>query len=372
MEKLLRFRVLEGQSLLGKHLDESSLFSSPRWLKVMNGRIEGKNFMFLLEKASCPVMMVHGSILDSPTSYNAYNPYDLMLAEEPVFPINEKIAARRSVLRQVTRREDWFPCLILMWPGYECTMAGQEYSNVQMMRILIREIASWAQSKGLKLIGYLYVPEDKNDFTNVLAEQGYQKFPLTYKSELRLLGNSFDDYINGLKKKQRSGIKREIQFLYEAGVKTEVCPLNESGEDLLRLRIKLVRKYGNYSSLDEEYRRLERLKDAFSSEDLLVARAMADGDLIGFTLFLQHKDFLYAFWTGTDYEHPKSSFVHFDTAFYSVIPKAYRLGIIKIGYGIGHWQGKKRRGCDVTAVDGWLLGIHSFVQMTLKQLKEEY
>ena len=335
-----------------------SPLAQERWLRLMNGRLEGASHYFCLEDKGALSTGAHGVLIEDRDCYEAYN-VRLLLAEEPsVFPRGAREQeAVVALLQELPCAERWFPNLVMMFPGYECASVGKDRSPAALHR-LVRGVRGWAAQQGAALLAFLYLPPEE-PLREVLREQGFCRVPLTFRSELELPGGStFADYLARLPRRDRKEARREMRLLQAAGVRTVQRPLWACYERILRLRVLLTEKYGGYSSPDKERDRLTKLAAAYDFEDVLVLCAEDEqGDLLGFSLFLQEGDRWTAFWTGSDYTNPKSRYVYFDTLFYSAVPLALKRGVRTIQYGIGHWEGKAARGCRSVPVDGWVIGV---------------
>lgn len=332
-----------------------SLFATKRWLNVMGSRIEGEQLSFLLEQGGLPQAGLYATLVSNPECYEAFNSYLLLAGDPPVFPLTIPVLQQREITRhQAPPRREWFPNLVVMLPGYQCFPVGPHAESSRAAVELVDGIVEWSRSRGLRLVSFLYTSAEAVTLRQVLASRGFHRIPLTSRCDLNLCGSNFDDYLATLTKNRRRGVHREMRLLRRSGVITAPICIDDCFEDVIRLRCKLMRKYGHETDEATEQRRLESLTRHFVRGELVVFCAKVDSVVLGYCMFLIYGQTWHAFWTGTDYDHPLSRYVYFDTAFYAAISEAIGRGVQKIDYGIGHWEAKSVRGCRVVPLDGWV------------------
>jgi uncharacterized protein len=189
----------------------------------------------------------------------------------------------------------------------------------------------------------------------LLAERGFRRVPLTYRSRLDLPG-SFDGYLAGLPSKRRSQVNNERRLLAEAGVKTTRCALDDVWPDVLALRCDLVERYGQNASEELETVNLRGLAGGFGEDRTRLYCSFLDGRVVGFSLFVSWRDSWYAGYTGT-YAGPQTRGVYFDHLFYAPIADAIAEGAATLDLGIGAWGSKRHRGFELTPVDLWVRAL---------------
>src|ERR1022692_266759 len=134
--------------------------------------------------------------------------------------------------------------------------------------------------------------------------------------------------------------------------------------DMLALRRDLVERYGQKADEDLETRNMRQLLTCFGEDQVRLYCSFLDGRVVGFTLFVVWRDSWYSAYTGT-YVTPQTGSVYFDHVFYAPIADAIAEGARIIDLGIGAWEGKRRRGCDLTPVDLWVRALDPVTEQAI-------
>ncbi|WP_168188764.1 GNAT family N-acetyltransferase [Thermoflavimicrobium daqui] len=347
--------------------EQASLFAQKMWIDTMGERIEGKKLWWTISRAEKSRLGLFGSVVDNPNAYELQNVHTLLTSTNSVFKA-DKIAHEMLIQlqEQIGSAEEWFPNLIFTYPGYECFPIGPGYREKADLEALISKVVDWGQKQELKLITLLYAEED-GVWSEVLTRNGFSWVPLTHCSNLYLSEGNFEIYLQSLTHPMRKKIRRERKQMRELGLRTEVIPLEPWIEEMVHLRCANKRKYGHEVDQVVERRRFERLKDMFGEQ--ITVFGCKDGDqLLSFTLFIRDRDIWHAFFTGSEYDDPRAKFTYFENTFYQPVEQAAVYGVTCISYGHAATDAKRRRGCRLTPVGGWIKALCPTLIPVIRQI----
>ena len=346
------------------------LLASRPWLDALGDRLGGETHSLALRGRERVSVAAFGSVLSDPDAYEALNVHRLLAADPPVYPLRAGAEEERArVASSLPPARDWFPSLVLVYPGYECVPVGADADDPRALGAFAEAAAGWAAGAGCRVASCLYVPRD-HPLGRALADAGWSCAPLVVRSRLSLAGcASFDDYLARLKRSKRIEARRERRVLREAGVRTERRPLAEHLDDVVRLRSNLVAKYGGYSTPEAERLRLEGLVEALGPR-LLLFCSLAGRETIAFALVVEDGAEWYGFWTGQDYAHPKARYLYFDVVFYTPVEAAIEAGVEAIDMGVGHSDAKTARGATTSPRDGWFIALDDELRRPLARAVE--
>ena len=328
--------------------DDVPIHAGAPWINATSHRLTRRRLTFLATEAGQNGGL-QAAVVDDQAADEMINLYRMLLAEPKVwkFPA-ASVAARAGLRDQVAPAEDWLPQLSVLYPGFDSFVAASGGPSAALAGGLVDGALSWAAGHGMKAVSFPYVRAD-TVVAQVLAERGFASIPLTFRSRLTLRG-SFDDYLSSLSKNGRSQVTKERRHLAAAGVQTKRCSFEELWPDVFALRCYLVERYGQKANKDLETTNLRQLLSCFGDDRIRLYCSFLDGRVVGFTLFVVWRDSWYAAYTGT-YVTPQTRSVYFDHVLYTPTADAIAEGVRVIDLGIGAWEGKRRRGCDLTPVD---------------------
>ncbi|MFJ8584829.1 GNAT family N-acetyltransferase [Streptomyces sp. NPDC093595] len=345
-------RTLVVDETLPPQWPDRTFLTSPAWLRMMGDRPPGTGYWFRLVEDGVTVAATTGYLIEDPHCYESFNIHDLLFRDPPVFPDQRRT---RPVGR--TDRAAWFPCLAIVQPGYDADVVTAGEPAVERTRDLLAAVTLWARNAGVACAAVLYAAGTVLPAA-LAAEPAWHRVRGTVRSVLDVPPGSFDDYVAGLTKTSRQKVRWDVRDLALAGVRTAPADAARLGATELRLRLALIEKYGGYSTEDVERSRLERLTSLFPTERLrLFHSTTADGDVVGFSLFIGHGDQWHVFWCGFDYGNPASRRTYFDAMFYSPVRTAQKEGVRLIDYGLGYERSKKWRGCRGALRDIWVMDL---------------
>lgn len=307
---------------------------------------------------------LHAAVVEDAQADEMIGLYRMLLAEPKVFKFPAASVAARSGLRtQAPPAASWVPNLAVLYPGFDSFVAASGGPTPALTGTLVDGVLSWAAERGMKAVWFPYVRAD-SDLPEALAERGFLGLPLTFRSRLTL-GGGFADYLAALPQKRRSRVTSEMRRLAEAGVETKRCSFEDVWPDMLALRCDLVERYGQKADEELETRGMRQLLSCFGEDRIRLYCSFLDDRVVGFTLFVVWRDSWYAAYTGT-YTNARTRFVYFDHLFYAPIAGAAAEGVRVLDYGIGAWEAKHHRGCELTPVDVWVRALDPAVQQGIE------
>lgn len=334
--------------------DDVPIHAGAPWINATSHRLTRQRLTFLAASGGR-----HGglqaAVVDDPAADEMINLYRMLLAEPKVwkFPA-DSVAARGGLRTQVAPVQAWLPHLAVLYPGFDSFVAASGGPTSALAETLADAVLAWAAEHEMKAVSFPYVRTD-TVLPKVLAERGFEVIPLTFRSRLAL-GDSLGDYLASLSKNGRSQVAKDRRRVSEAGITTRRCSFDEVWPDVLALRCDLVERYGGTSDENLETMNLRKLLTCFGEDRLRLYCSFLDGRVVGFTLYLVWRDTWYAAYTGT-YVTPRTRCVYFDHMLYAPLTDAMAEGVRIVDLGIGAWEGKRRRGCDLTPVDLWVRAL---------------
>ncbi|MEZ6183810.1 MAG: GNAT family N-acetyltransferase [Planctomycetota bacterium] len=246
--------------------------------------------------------------------------------------------------------ERYYPKLLSMAPftpvpGSRFLVAPGE-DRPALIATLLQVIEDWARESKLSGIHFLYLPEDE---AALLADCGYLR-RLTLQLVWENRGyQSFDDYLERFRHKDRVKIKRDRRRLEEQGLTlvtrrgAELGP--EDAAAMRRFYLTTCAEHGTGS----DYLGPETWEALFASwgERLVLTGAQRDGAWVGASLCFQHGDTLYGrYWGATE----RLSGLYFNLAFYAPIELAIASGWQRFYAGAGLSRSKFSRGFDAARI----------------------
>ncbi|HXM58747.1 MAG TPA: peptidogalycan biosysnthesis protein [Candidatus Dormibacteraeota bacterium] len=323
----------------------TQLFGRRRWLDAMAGRLGDEHRWLVGVRGGEGRAGLFATVLRGPC-HPFFDPVRVLFGPSPLLPRPAPAGAPAPPAAA------WFPCLLVMLPGYECFPVGAA-GDAEVLDALVAASVELAAAERLAAVAYLYVARPQPALASALAGRGFARFPMGWRSDLWLSGERFDDYLRALGGHRRREVLRERRRLREVGVQVRTAPLAACADEVLRLRELHQRKYGHTFDRAGERRRLDLLAAA-APEDTTVFMAEAGGRTVALTLHVWDGEAWHAFLDGAEYGHPAARLAHFETTYYAPIEAAYRLGRRRLSYGYATEDTKRHRGCRCELVDGWV------------------
>jgi hypothetical protein len=315
-----------------------------RWINLNLGRLGDGYRTFALHDGSRPVVAVGGTILDQPLASPRVDPYHILSGRSAELGL---IPDGPHPWRGL-RADEVLPTALFMYPNYEMFPVGQGAESPEVLRLFLHELRGWGRRNHLASISFLYLPSWCRPFIDVLKGEGIQIVPLTNLCILPITWQDFPGYLQALPRKRRFVVRAEMRRITEENViLAEESLGGVLADGLLELRGNVIAKYGGHPSVKADLGMLDRIRTLFTADEIFVSTARHDGKLLGFMLFLQDGDHWTAFFNGMDYDDPHSRYIYFATAFYHPVGVAPQRGIRNISYGLGSWEAKRLRGCNL-------------------------
>jgi uncharacterized protein len=342
--------------------DDVPIHAGAPWINATSHRLTCSRLTFLATDEGQSGGL-QAAVVSEPKTGETTNLYRVLLAEPKVFNFPTASVAARAELRMRTPPiGEWLPHLAVLYPGFDSFVASSGGPTPALARVLVDAVLSWAAEHTMKAVSFPFVRSD-TVLPQVLAERGFRAIPLTFRSKL-ILGQSFTEYLASLSKNGRSQVTRDRRRLAQAGIRTERCSFDEVWPNILALRCDLLKRYGLKVDEHLETTNVRRLLTCFGEEQTRLYCSFLDGRVVGFTLFVIWRNSWYAAYTGT-YEDPRTRGVYFDHAFYAPIADATAEGAGVVDFGVGAWEAKRRRGCDLTAVDLWVYALDAVIERAI-------
>jgi hypothetical protein len=334
--------------------DDVPIHAAGPWINATSHRLTRNRLTFLATENGQNGGL-QAAVVEDPAADEMINLYRMLLAEPKVWKFPAASVAARAALRErAAPVQDWLPQLVVMYPGFDTFVAASGDPAPALAETLVDGVLHWGAEHAMKAVSFSYVRTD-TELPKLLAERGFRTIPLTYRSRLTV-SESFEDYLASLSKNGRSQVTKERHRLAEAGIRTKRCSFSDVWPDLLALRCDLVKRYGQKPDEDLETTNMRQLLTCFGEDSVRVYCSYLDGRVVGFTLFVVWRDSWYAAYTGT-YATPQTQSVYFDHVCYAPFADAIAEGARTVDLGIGAWEGKRRRGCDLTPVDLWVRAL---------------
>jgi predicted N-acyltransferase len=356
-------QVLEGAAAQWQEYvgDDVPILASAPWIAATLGRFIGRRLTFLATEEGRGGLQA--TVVDSTAAGEMVNLYQTLLADPKVwkFPA-DSVAARSDLRAQVPPAECWLPHIAVLYPGFGSFIAASGGPTPALTATLVDAVLSWAHEHAMKAVSFPYVTSDAV-LSQVLAERGFRSIPLTFRSRLTVT-DSFDDYLASLSVNGRSQVTRERRHLAASGVRTQRCAFDDVWPDVVALRCDLVERYGQKADKTAEEEILRKMVSCFGADRTRLYCSFLDGRIVGYSLGLVWGDTWLVCYPGT-HQSPQTRSVYFDHFVYAPVAEAIAERARVVDLGIGAWEGKRRRGCELTPVDLWVRGLDPVIEQAI-------
>jgi hypothetical protein len=337
------------------------LFASASWLEVMADRIEGDHLWFTREPGTDRGVGFFATIIGDGSVSEAKNPWRLLFEPCAIRSLTDDAVAEQAAARLAGPGMDqWFPSLVLVYPGMECFALGPGGAVPAMLDEAVAAIVAYARDRGLRSVAFLYTQPEDIVLPAALRRAGFVDFPLTLRANLCPPGDCFADYLASMGGKRRHKVAYLRRNLARQGVSVTRLPLSRASDDdlekLVALRLRHREKYGRRPDAEGERDQLRTFRTRFGDRAMVYA-AMAGQALLSFTLFLDAGGVRHAWMNGTDYDDPRSRYAYFELGFHAPIEDAYLGRAREISFGYGAERAKLQRGCRLEPVSGFVLPL---------------
>ena len=330
------------------------LFSDPRWLDLFaRSRAETGTWWFAAGHGDRPQIGLRGAVVGADTR-KSMNPYRWLFDRTAYHD--------RTPFDRATAPEPdaWFPALLCSYPGLNTYPVGAG-DDPELVRLLLDGITGWAGSHGVRLVVVGFVQPERTAFGAGAAAAGYLPLPVATRANLVLAGRSAEEVVASLSGQQRNNLRRLRQRLAAQGVRvTELADPKSELDTLVELRCAHIRQHGKEPDEIEERTWLGPLLTELHDR-VTVYGAVAEGQLRGFSLFVDDGDWWHAFVVARrDPELDRD--VYFELMYHTPIEHAAARGIPEVSFGYGTEEAKRRRGCTLVPVPAWFHGVDPAVR----------
>lgn len=329
-----------------------------RWLSTMLSRLPGR-----------PVTAVHagpdglddavgfvGAVVEDPEAYEAYNPWLILRAPQPVF--EEVYASGRQVAPQLgDAPERMLPGLVLTAPGYIGDPVGPAAGQPEEVRACLAGICAWARSAGLATVTVLYTtPAGSAVLEPAVAALGGESFDLTTRSAREVTWTDAEGFRQAISRRHRAEMNRQLNRLADLGAELGQADPAARFEEVIEGRCELVRWYGQPVDEAGERRRLRTLIDTFGP-DLRLYTTEREGRIVAHSLFVLQNRTLQNIYTGTTESGRNTPFAHLAATYHEPMLSASSEHLDRIDYSIGHGSTKRLQGCRAVPLRGHLIPL---------------
>jgi len=226
-------------------------------------------------------------------------------------------------------------------------LIGKTCDERIILSLISEKINEVCKKKRILFSAFPFVSEFDELLMENLSIFGYFKIPSMQTAYMDIEWSSFDDYLASLKHKVRENIRREIRKNRRSGViiekKNDFYSLSHTLSDLYSNLF--MRHRGKRSLLSPLF--FEELYEN-AKEKVRVFIAEKEGEIVGFSLCLEHRNVLDGYIAGFDYDlQTKTDFTYFNICYYTPIRTAIEEGIKRIHFRGSELELKSKRGCKM-------------------------
>ncbi|WP_063042595.1 GNAT family N-acetyltransferase [Nocardia pseudovaccinii] len=316
---------------------------SGRWLETMGPLLPGQPRWLIGSVDGSPQVGLHARLLETAPAEPRYDIGAVLRGEIPAFE-------PRSVPLSAFEPETLYPALLFVLPGYTYAPAGPGAADPAVLGRTVEAVHDWARRHGIRSVSFLYVPERQRILRQALTEFGARPVQL-YPTCVRPVDFAdLDEYLGRLTRQRGRDLRRLLRRIDENGMVLGEDELSKVRDEVLELRLGLLRKYDSAADRATQAATLDRMIRNYQPEDRVVTTVRRDGRVVGFTLSLRHGDSLRVLWCGHE---PDVYGTYFVMLFYELVAAALRRGINEIDYGTLKWQEKISFGCRLEQLAGY-------------------
>ncbi|MGO4614007.1 GNAT family N-acetyltransferase [Nocardia sp. 2YAB30] len=317
---------------------------SSRWLDTMGPLLPGELHWLVAHVDGLPQVGMCARFLSAPPYESRYDIAAILRGEIPSF-------RPRETTWPVPNVESLYPAVSVVLPGYTCVPAGPGAQDPILLRDTVSAVRAWAAECGARSVSFLYVPERQHVLRRCLTELGATHVPLYPTCVLSIdAAGGIDGYLARLPRERQKGLRRLLRRLEEGGMTLGEADLDEVRDDVLDLRLGLLRKYNSTADRAVERTAVDRMIRNYPPEDRVVTTIRSEDRVVAFNLSLRHGATLRSIWNG---QRPEVNGGYYLTVYYGQVAAALRRGIATIDYGTLRWQDKTEFGCHLEDLSGF-------------------
>lgn len=343
----------------------NGLYYSYYWLRSVQGQLTPHTF-YITIWADGGQQLVAGMpcyLVDNPRTYTFYNVPRLLTDEAIIKEITpfldkkeqEQMRHLAGVLR--TQQSRLYPSLIGAAPyGYTSAICCRHnLPNETIQQITDMTLDAFEQiavENDVSCSAFLYVPSQQSQLSTTLFHRQYTPSLIGAESVLPITWNSFDDYLLSFRQKRRKGIRRERRVFQESDFTIQISDARSLDEKVVLLQSNLQKKYGHSGNPERLKRGFDQIKTHLGPF-VRVYLAQQNDQLLGYALFYEMDGKYYCKQVGFDYGRLDNDFCYFNIGFYEPIIQALENKITSINYGVGAYEAKLKRGCELRYLFGF-------------------
>jgi hypothetical protein len=347
-----------------------SFWASRRWLLCAE-RLPGHRFLYLTVRDGTGRLMAFMPV-QYVTDANTPDFYDPpgMIAAGAVFgdpnKLDEDERRRLAYAQREVKREELYPSLVGATPNSCCPLAFDETLDTAERWTVAGAVVDLFERLSTELecrtraILYLYSESDPHTIWPLVGRcemAGYQPVTLGADCVLEVKWSTLEEYVASFRSSRGIAIRRERRDFMASGlvVRQHRGPAAIDIDQFVDMQESLLRKYGAQAVDRPRLAATWRALRASLGDELVIFTAERDGQVIGFILFCEYENALYARATG--FRHTdlgKTDFCYFNLLYYEPLRWAMERGIKRIHYGFAAYEAKIRRGCEPHVAMGYL------------------
>ncbi|MEV5652086.1 GNAT family N-acetyltransferase [Nocardia sp. NPDC052254] len=316
---------------------------SIRWLETMGPLLPGEPRWLVVSVDGRARIGLHARWLESPPPDARFDIAAVLRGDLP----SPEPRSTPAVTPDITAL---YPSVLVTLPGYSCAAAGSGVVDPAILREALIAVDVWAAEHGARSVSFLYIPERQEPLRRALTAFGAEQVQLYPTCVLPMTFGDMDEYLRQLPRPRRKGLGRIQRRLAEKDMTVGEVDLAEVRDDVLDLRLDLLRKYNSAADRATQSAALDRMLTHYRPEDIVVTAVQRAGRVVGFTHGLRNGNTLRQLWCG---HLPEAYGAYFVTCFHAQVQAALRRGIERIDYGTLEWGLKTEHGSHLERLAGY-------------------
>jgi amino acid adenylation domain-containing protein len=343
-----------------------SLFASARWLSGVEGTLSEHNAYALIRREG-RIAGALAAYLVGEGAFAPMNPAELLVATdmlEQIAPFQSAAERRRTAHlseRLAPELAGIGSAAVCACPySREAAMLQRDDSRDTALA-LVRTLDEIAGTWQARSAAALYLPHSLSpELAAVLDSHGYVRTTLAARSVLNVQWPTIAGYADKMRR-----ARPEIRAWQESGLEVSTSEaLPDLITEIAPLYARHLQKYGAPLDIEAARRTLTWIDERFS--DLASVVVVRDeGRALAFHLYFEAGDTIYSYFSGQTYDelaHKTKAF--FIASYYEPIRLAMNKGATTIDYGIGSYDTKTARGCE-------LVPLHGFFRFADRRITDE-
>lgn len=220
---------------------------------------------------------------------------------------------------------------------------------------LVESLGGIAHGHGAAHVALLFAPVEVAGAFGSAGRPAANRLLRIGHASIELPGERTADYLSSLTQKGAQNVRRETAAARRRGFVIERRPLAGRPPGVELLAEEVERRYGSRLRASELRAELASFAEAFGERAMLFLGSY-EGDVVGFTLAVEHGRTLYMRRVGLAYARLRGAFEYFNLAVYAPLEHCYSRGLSRLHLGCGAVEAKVLRGARVTPLLNVLLG----------------